>query len=196
LNLLSLQESERLLLIGTLKELEFFFDQPAWWPQLKVGARLLFAIHILPDCHFGGDGNRAYAALTAFGARSELLKHEASGLIGGESEWETLSLRCNVDRPGFWGRRISIIAAESESRLMRSIKLAPAFLIVSSFALADGGPRIDLDQAGALGQLKQEHPQRYQAVSAALRTAEHAPCQANEIALLNTRFTSGISSAA
>lgn len=71
---------------------------------------------------------------------------------------------------------------------MRNITLAPAFLILSSFALADGAPRIDLDQPGALDQLKQEHPQRYQAVSAVLRAAERGPCQSNEIEVLKTRL--------
>ena len=71
---------------------------------------------------------------------------------------------------------------------MRSIAFAPAFLIVSSFALAHGALRIDLDQPGALNQLKQQHPQRYQAVTALLRASEHAPCRSGEIELLKTRF--------
>ena len=71
---------------------------------------------------------------------------------------------------------------------MRSIVFAPAFLIIGSFALAHGAPRVDLDRPGVLNQLKQEHPQRYQAVSALLRASEHAPCQGGEIELLKTRF--------
>jgi hypothetical protein len=71
---------------------------------------------------------------------------------------------------------------------MRSIVFAPAFLIIGSFALAHGAPRVDLDQPGVLNQLKQEHPQRYQAVSALLRASEHAPCQGGEIEVLKTRF--------
>jgi hypothetical protein len=71
---------------------------------------------------------------------------------------------------------------------MRNFAFAPAFLIIGSFALAAGAPRIDLDQPGVLSQLKQEHPQRYQAVSAVLRAAEHAPCQGIEVELLKTRF--------
>jgi hypothetical protein len=71
---------------------------------------------------------------------------------------------------------------------MRSIAFAPAFLIIGSFALADGAPRIDLDRPGVLDELKQQHPQRYQAVSALLRASEHAPCQASEIEVLKTRF--------
>jgi hypothetical protein len=71
---------------------------------------------------------------------------------------------------------------------MRSIAFAPAFLIIGSFALADGAPRVDLDRPGALIQLKQLHPQRYQAVSALLRASERTPCQGSEIKLLKTRF--------
>jgi hypothetical protein len=71
---------------------------------------------------------------------------------------------------------------------MRSIVFAPAFLIIGSFALAGGAPRIDLDRPGVLNQLKQQHPQRYQAVSALLRASERAPCRGSEIELLKTRF--------
>jgi hypothetical protein len=71
---------------------------------------------------------------------------------------------------------------------MRSIAFATAFLIIGSFALAHGAPRVDLDQPGVLSQLQQEHPQRYQAVSALLRASEHAPCQGGEIEVLKTRF--------
>jgi hypothetical protein len=68
------------------------------------------------------------------------------------------------------------------------MRSAPAFLIIGSFALANGAPRIDLDLPGALDQLKQQHPQRYQAVSALLLASERAPCQGSEIKLLKTRF--------
>jgi hypothetical protein len=71
---------------------------------------------------------------------------------------------------------------------MRSIAFAPAFLIIGSFALAHGSPRIDLDRPGVLDELKQQHPQRYQAVSALLRASEHAACKGGEIELLKTRF--------
>ena len=71
---------------------------------------------------------------------------------------------------------------------MRIVAFASTFLIVGSFALAGGAPRVDLDRPGVLNQLKQEHPQRYQAVSALLRASEHAPCQGGEIELLKTRF--------
>jgi hypothetical protein len=71
---------------------------------------------------------------------------------------------------------------------MRSIAFAPAFLLIGTFALAQGAPRIDLDRPGALNQLKQQHPQRYQAVSALLRASERLPCGASEIKLLKTRF--------
>ena len=72
---------------------------------------------------------------------------------------------------------------------MRSIAFAPAFLIIGSFALAQSASRVDLDRPGVLDQLKQQHPQRYQAVSALLRASEHAPCQANELEVLKTRFS-------
>ena len=71
---------------------------------------------------------------------------------------------------------------------MRSIAFAPTFLIIGSFAFADGAPKIDLDRPGVLNQLKQQHPQRYQSVSALLRAYERAPCQGSEIELLKTRF--------
>jgi hypothetical protein len=71
---------------------------------------------------------------------------------------------------------------------MRSIAFAPAFLIIGSFALADGAPRINLDRPGVLDQLKQQHPQRYQAVSALLRASERAPCPGSEIELLKARL--------
>jgi hypothetical protein len=71
---------------------------------------------------------------------------------------------------------------------MRSIAFAPAFLIIGSFALAGGAPRVDLDRPGVLDELEQQHPQRYQAVSALLRASEHAPCQTKELEVLKTRF--------
>jgi hypothetical protein len=67
---------------------------------------------------------------------------------------------------------------------MRSIAFAPAFLIIGSFALANGAPRIDLDLPGALDQLKQQHPQRYQAVSALLLASERAQCQGRPVSTL------------
>ena len=71
---------------------------------------------------------------------------------------------------------------------MRSFVFAPAFLLVGSFALADGAPRIDLDRPGVLDELKQQHPHRFQAVSALLRASEHAPCQGSEFEVLKTRL--------
>lgn len=71
---------------------------------------------------------------------------------------------------------------------MRSIAFAPAFLIIGSFALAQSASRVDLDRPGVLDQLQQEHPQRYQAVSALLHASEHAPCPGSAIELLKTRF--------
>jgi hypothetical protein len=98
-------------------------------------------------------------------------------------------VQCGVDR----NSSASVIIADSavlalESIPMRNIMFAPAFLIISSFALAHGAPRIDLDQPDALSQLKQQHPQRYQAVTAVLRASEHTPCEAGEIEVLKTRF--------
>ncbi len=71
---------------------------------------------------------------------------------------------------------------------MRSILFALAFLVMGSLALANGALRIDLDQPGAFDLLKEQHPQRYQAVIAVLRASEHAPCKTSEIELLKTRF--------
>jgi hypothetical protein len=71
---------------------------------------------------------------------------------------------------------------------MRSIAFVPAFVIIGSFALADGAARVDLDRPGVLDQLKQQHPKRYQGVSALLRASEHAPCQGSEIEVLKARF--------
>jgi hypothetical protein len=71
---------------------------------------------------------------------------------------------------------------------MRNIAFATAFLIIGSFALAHDASRINLDQPGVLNELKLQHPQRYQAVSALLRASERAPCQGSEIELLKTRF--------
>jgi hypothetical protein len=71
---------------------------------------------------------------------------------------------------------------------MRSFAFAPAFLIIGSFAFAVGAPRIDLDRPRVLGELKEQHPQRYQAVSALLRASKHAPCQGSEMEVLKTRF--------
>jgi hypothetical protein len=71
---------------------------------------------------------------------------------------------------------------------MRSIAIAPAFLLIGSLALADGASIIDLDRPGALEYLKQEHPQRYQAVRAVLRASERPACQSSESELLKTRF--------
>jgi hypothetical protein len=71
---------------------------------------------------------------------------------------------------------------------MRSIAFVPAFLVVGAFALGDDAPRIDLDRPGVLDQLKQQHPQRYQALRAVLRASERAPCRPSEIELLKTRL--------
>jgi hypothetical protein len=71
---------------------------------------------------------------------------------------------------------------------MRSIAFAPAFLIIGSFVLAHGAPRIDLNRPGVLDELKLQHPQRYQAVSALLHASEHPACQSSELELLKTRF--------
>jgi hypothetical protein len=71
---------------------------------------------------------------------------------------------------------------------MRIIMFAPAFLMIGSLALAQGAPRIDLDRPGVLEELKLQHPQRYQAVSALLRASEHAACRGGELELLKTRF--------
>jgi hypothetical protein len=65
--------------------------------------------------------------------------------------------------------------------------LASLTIIASAFA-ADA-PRIDLDRPGALDQLKLEHPQRYQAVSAVLHASKRAPCEGDEIKLLETRLS-------
>ena len=72
---------------------------------------------------------------------------------------------------------------------MRSLAIAPAFLIIGSFALAQGARIINLDQPGVLNQLKVEHPQRYEAVTAVLRASERAPCRGGDIELLKTRFS-------
>jgi hypothetical protein len=69
---------------------------------------------------------------------------------------------------------------------MRTIVIAAVLLLVGSFA--QSAPRIDLDRPGVLEELKQQHPQRYQAVSALLRASEHAPCPSTEIEALKTRF--------
>ena len=70
---------------------------------------------------------------------------------------------------------------------MRSIVFAPVLLIISSFALAHG-PSINLDQPGVLNELQQQHPQRYQAVTALLRASMHAPCPGSDLQVLKTRF--------
>jgi hypothetical protein len=75
-----------------------------------------------------------------------------------------------------------------EASPMRTILFVSAFLMSGSFALAQSAPRIDLDRPGVLEDLKQQHPQRYQAVSALLRASEHPACQGSEIQLLKTRF--------
>jgi hypothetical protein len=71
---------------------------------------------------------------------------------------------------------------------MRSILFVAGFSMISVFALAYDVTRIDLDRPGVLEQLEQQHPQRYQAVSAVLRAAERAPCPGSEAELLKTRF--------
>jgi hypothetical protein len=71
---------------------------------------------------------------------------------------------------------------------MRSTAIVPVFLIIGSLALADGASMIDLDRPGALEQLKQAHPQRYQQIRAVLRASERPACDSNEIALLQTRL--------
>jgi hypothetical protein len=71
---------------------------------------------------------------------------------------------------------------------MRIVAFASTFLIVGSFALAGGAPRVDLDRPGVLDELKLQHPQRYQAVNALLRASEQPACQGSELELLKTRF--------
>jgi hypothetical protein len=71
---------------------------------------------------------------------------------------------------------------------MRRIAFAPVFLLVGSFAVADAAAPIDLDRPGVLHQLRRDQPQRYAAVSAVLRASERAPCEENEIELLEARY--------
>ena len=71
---------------------------------------------------------------------------------------------------------------------MRSIVLVPVFLIIGSIAFAHDALRIDLDRPGVLDDLKLQHPQRYQAVSALLHASEHPACQGSDLELLKTRF--------
>lgn len=70
---------------------------------------------------------------------------------------------------------------------MRRILIAPALWLVGLAGAADL-PAIDLDQPGALDQLRLEHPQRFQAVSAVLKASTRAPCQNDELRLIETRF--------
>jgi hypothetical protein len=70
---------------------------------------------------------------------------------------------------------------------MRSIALVPVLLATIAFAAA-GPAALDLDKPGVLDQLKQDHPGRYQAVTAVLRAAERMPCKSSEMETLKTRF--------
>ena len=69
---------------------------------------------------------------------------------------------------------------------MRSIALVPVLLACVASA-AQLGP-VDLDRPGVLDQLKQDHPQRYQLVTAVLRASERMPCKSGELETLKTRF--------
>ena len=70
---------------------------------------------------------------------------------------------------------------------MRSIALVSALLVC--IAASAGEPRaIDLDKPGVLDLLKQDHPQRYQAITAVLRASERMPCKGPELAALKTRL--------
>lgn len=69
---------------------------------------------------------------------------------------------------------------------MRSIALV--MLLLASIASAAEPAAVDLDKPGALDQLKQHHPQRYQAVTAVLLASERMPCKSTELETLQARF--------
>jgi hypothetical protein len=69
---------------------------------------------------------------------------------------------------------------------MRSIALVPVLL--TAIGSAAEPEAIDLNKPGVLDQLKLDHPQRYQAVSAVLLASERMPCKSSELETLKTRF--------
>jgi hypothetical protein len=69
---------------------------------------------------------------------------------------------------------------------MRSMALVTVLL--ASIASAADPAALDLDKPGALDQLKQDHPQRYQAVTAVLLASERLPCKSTELETLQARF--------
>lgn len=71
---------------------------------------------------------------------------------------------------------------------MRSMILGFSLLLFGSLVFAHGTPKVNLDQPGVLDELKAQHPQRYQRVSALLRASEHAPCLGHDLEVLKTQF--------
>ena len=69
---------------------------------------------------------------------------------------------------------------------MRSVALVTVLL--ASIASAAEPAALDLDKPGVLDQLKQDHPQRYQAVTAVLLASERMPCKSTKLETLQTRF--------
>ncbi len=69
---------------------------------------------------------------------------------------------------------------------MRSIALVTVLL--ASIGSAAEPATLDLDRPGVLDQLKQDHPQRYQAVTAVLLASERMPCKNTDLETLQTRF--------
>jgi hypothetical protein len=68
---------------------------------------------------------------------------------------------------------------------MRSIALVTVLL--ACIASAAEPLVLDLDKPGVLDQLKQDHPQRYQAVAAVLLASERMPCKSTELKTLQAR---------
>ena len=71
---------------------------------------------------------------------------------------------------------------------MREALLALAFLLVGPLAVAAGSSWVDLDKPGVMNQLKVQHPQRYQAISAVLQASSRPACLGNELKLLEAQF--------
>jgi hypothetical protein len=69
---------------------------------------------------------------------------------------------------------------------MRNMALVTVLL--ASVASAAEPAALDLDKPGVLEQLKQDHPQRYQTVTAVLLASERMPCKSTELETLQTRF--------
>jgi hypothetical protein len=72
--------------------------------------------------------------------------------------------------------------------LIAAALIAPTLFVSSSLAANARGDSVDLNTPGVLDQLQKDRPKHYEAVTEAMRVAEHTPCKKRELEMLKARF--------